>query len=51
MFDDDDCLSPIMVKVFFVAILNEVCGLFLLTVSYGQSAAVYVGGSPELLLF
>jgi hypothetical protein len=43
----DDCLSPIMVKVFLVAMRKEVCGRFLLIVSCGHRAAVVcVGGSP-----
>jgi hypothetical protein len=46
MLEEEDCLSPIIVKVFFVAMRKEVYGLFLLMVSYGQRAAVYVGGKP-----
>ncbi len=33
MLDEDDYLSPIIVKVFLVAIRKEVCGLFLLSAS------------------
>jgi hypothetical protein len=33
MLDEEDCLSPIIVKVFFVAMRKDVCGLFLLTAS------------------
>jgi hypothetical protein len=33
MLDEEDCLSPIIVKVFLVAMRKEVCGRFLLTAS------------------